>query len=106
MQVLHVNSLVSLNMVGYNYDIFCHLVVIIMLATSIGAIAARNSYTENNLPMYIIDLNCTGMEQSITDCPHNSLVGIHSCGSREDASLRCQGIFFFSFVYIYSYRKQ
>ena len=41
--------------------------------------------------MHIIDLNCTGSEQRLFDCPHNALVGIYSCGSTDDASLRCQG---------------
>ena len=45
--------------------------------------------------MLIIDLNCTGSEQRLFDCPHNSLVGIHSCGNGDDASLRCQGGFTF-----------
>ena len=59
---------------------------------NIGAIAAEGSYTENSLPMHIIDLNCTGREQRLFDCPHNALVGIHSCGSGYDASIRCQGL--------------
>ena len=41
--------------------------------------------------MHIIDINCTGSEQRLLDCPHNDLIGAHTCGSREDASLRCQG---------------
>ena len=61
----------------------------------LGAIAAHGTYTESTLPMLIIDLNCTGSEQRLFDCPHNSLVGIHSCGNGDDASLRCQGGFTF-----------
>ena len=41
--------------------------------------------------MHIVDLNCTGSEQRLIDCPHNSLIGVHDCGIREDAALRCQG---------------
>ena len=58
---------------------------------TIGAIAANGTYTESALPMHIIDLNCTGSEQRLFDCPRNSLVGIHSCGNSDDASLICQG---------------
>ena len=56
-----------------------------------GAIAGEGAYTESSLPMHIIDINCTGSEQRLLDCPHNDLIGSHTCGSREDASLRCQG---------------
>ena len=56
-----------------------------------GAIPVEGVYTESSLPMHIIDLNCTGTEQRLIDCPHNSLIGVHVCGVREDASLRCQG---------------
>ena len=56
-----------------------------------GAIAAEGVYTESSLPIHIIDLNCTGTEQRLLDCSHNGLLGVYTCGSREDASLRCQG---------------
>ena len=57
-----------------------------------GAVAAAGSYTESSLPMHIIDLNCTGNEQSLFDCPQNAFVGIHSCNIGSDASLICQGV--------------
>ena len=56
-----------------------------------GAIAGGNVFTESSLPMHIVDINCTGTEQTLLDCPYNSLVGVHVCDTREDASLRCQG---------------
>ena len=41
--------------------------------------------------MHIIDLNCTGSELRVLDCPHNGLSGVHTCDHRQDASIRCQG---------------
>ena len=64
-----------------------------LMYSILGAIAAYDAYTESALPIHIIDINCTGSEQRLFDCPRNSLVGIHSCGNREDASLICQGIY-------------
>ena len=67
----------------------------------LGAIGTTGSYTEGSLPMHIIDLNCTGSELSVLDCPHNGLTGIHTCDHRQDASVRCQGIVnFYTFVHL------
>ena len=57
-----------------------------------GAIGTTGSYTEGSLPVHIIDLNCTGSELRVLDCPHNGLNGVHICDHRQDASVRCQGI--------------
>ena len=40
----------------------------------------------------IIDLNCTGNESSIFECPFNGLVGHYSCSNTRDANAYCQGI--------------
>ena len=58
----------------------------------VGAIAATGRFTEGTLPLHVIDINCTGAEQRVLDCPHNNLVGQHACDHRQDASVRCQGI--------------
>ena len=76
-----------------SYDVSLENIPLKLMYFTIGAIAAHGSYTESILPMHIIDLNCTGSEQRLLDCPHNSLVGVYSCGIEEDASLRCQGEF-------------
>ena len=57
-----------------------------------GAIATRGSYTEYTWPFHIIDINCTGNERTIWDCPYNKLFHVHTCTQAQDASLRCQGI--------------
>ena len=56
----------------------------------IGSIGAQGSYTESVWPIYINDLNCTGSEESVWECPHNGIEG-YSCNHRQDASVMCQG---------------
>jgi hypothetical protein len=71
------------------YLIACHFLL--------GAIGTTGSYTEGSLPMHIIDLNCTGSESRVLDCPHNGLSDVHTCDHRQDASVRCQGTFLYNF---------
>ncbi|KAJ8040920.1 Deleted in malignant brain tumors 1 protein [Holothuria leucospilota] len=40
-------------------------------------------------PIHLDDLQCSGTERSITDCPHGG-VGNHNCGHHEDASVSCE----------------
>ena len=70
------------------------------LLYNVGAIAGRGVYTESTLPMHVVDLNCTGSEQRLHDCPQNALVGVYSsCVNTDDASLRCQGLLHSYFCY-------
>ena len=39
-------------------------------------------------PFHLDDLQCTGGEESLFQCPHNGL-GIHDCGQYDDASALC-----------------
>ena len=55
-----------------------------------GSIAATGSYTESSKPVHINDLNCTGSEESVWECPHNGIKG-YSCNHQQDASVICQG---------------
>ena len=55
-----------------------------------GSIAATGSYTESSKPIYINDLNCTGSEGSVWECPHNGIER-YLCNHRQDASVACQG---------------
>ena len=48
-----------------------------------------NAYTEGTWYVHIKDLNCTGNESSIFDCPMNGIPG-YSCNHRDDASVICQ----------------
>ena len=46
---------------------------------------------ESIWPIYIFDLNCTGEENTIWECPFNG-VTTHNCHSYyDDASLKCEG---------------
>ncbi|XP_074506615.1 scavenger receptor cysteine-rich domain-containing protein DMBT1-like [Sebastes fasciatus] len=41
--------------------------------------------------IWLDDLQCTGNETSLTDCPHRGL-GTHNCGHAEDAGVICEDI--------------
>ena len=50
-----------------------------------------NGYGERTWPVHIIDINCTGLESSIWDCPHNAIQN-YDCRSRyRDAAVTCVG---------------
>lgn len=55
----------------------------------IGAVALTNSYTEGTWYVYFRDLNCTGHEETLFDCPYQQLTD-SSCSQYEDASVICQ----------------
>jgi len=55
----------------------------------LGAAAIQGSYTEGVLPIHINDLNCTGSEERVWECPHNGIAG-YSCNHYQDASVICQ----------------
>ena len=41
-------------------------------------------------PIHLDNVDCTGRESNLTDCPHSSFVSCSS-GHSEDAGVRCQG---------------
>lgn len=57
-----------------------------------GAIAAHGSFNEIIRPISIFDINCTGNEATIWDCPHNALSTNSTCDQQQDASIRCRGM--------------
>lgn len=65
--------------------------LIYQLHDIIGAVATRHLLRESNLPVAIYDINCTGSEDTIAECPHNAL-DVRNCHHREDASVVCQTI--------------
>ena len=55
----------------------------------LGADAIHGRYIESVWPIYINDLNCTGSEDSVWECPYNGIEG-YSCNHHRDASVACQ----------------
>ena len=51
--------------------------------------AIRDSFTEGTWYIHINDLNCTGTESSLWNCPMNGLIG-YSCYHYDDAAVVCQ----------------
>ena len=68
------------------YEVACFYICILPA----GALATRGNYTDDVWPFYIQDLNCTGDEDNIWDCPHNGVSDLCT-SARQDASVRCQG---------------
>ena len=55
----------------------------------VGASALTNVFTEGTWYIHINDLNCTGNESSIWNCPMNGLAD-YSCYHYDDAAVICQ----------------
>ena len=56
-----------------------------------GALSAPRdaSFGQGNGPIWLDDMNCVGMEISISDC-HHSGWGDHNCGHYDDAGVICR----------------
>ena len=76
----------------YNLSVLEYLRAMCIIRFSIllitGAIAIHNSFSETILPVYIYDLNCTGIENTFQNCPHNAL-NPNLCNYRQDAAVSC-----------------
>ena len=59
----------------------------------VGAIGSPVVYYHSSLSHNIIDLNCTGNEDIVLDCPYNNLTE-YSCSSSNDANIFCEGKIF------------
>ena len=56
----------------------------------VGAIGSSVYYSSDTSQHNIIDLNCTGDESTILDCPHNNITD-YSCSLSNDANIFCEG---------------
>ena len=55
----------------------------------LGAVPITGAFINYQWAVMIYDINCTGSEQTLGDCPHNG-INDHLCQRREAASLICQ----------------
>ena len=74
--------------------------IIALNNTFLGAISLNNNcryyyyyynycyYYDYYSPTYIYDLNCSGIENNIWDCPYND--NYHYCSYYQDAAVVCQ----------------
>lgn len=60
-------------------------------ATLIGATTAWSSYTEHLKTFHITDLHCSGTENNILNCSHNTIQQ-YRCYSAYDAYVQCPGV--------------
>ena len=49
---------------------------------------SRAFFGRGSDPILLDQVNCTGTESRLADCPANS-IGVHDCGHYEDAGVRC-----------------
>ena len=58
-----------------------------------GAVSAHGSatYGKGSGPIHYDNVQCTGNETRLADCPHNG-IGLHNCGHSEDAGVKCEGV--------------
>ncbi|XP_019858318.1 PREDICTED: deleted in malignant brain tumors 1 protein-like, partial [Amphimedon queenslandica] len=58
--------------------------------TALGSISMGRLRYDSDIPLHIVNLNCTGNEESIWDCP-SSTQGQKSCSIYSDVSVACHG---------------
>ena len=75
---------------GHSWDIKDAEVVCRQLGFHGALLAPRDaSFGQGNGPIWLDDINCVGMEISISAC-HHSGRGVHNCGHYNDAGVVCQ----------------
>ena len=52
---------------------------------------AYSGYVERYLPLHIFDINCTGEELTIWECPHNAVLNSNCRPYYQDAAVTCAG---------------
>lgn len=50
-----------------------------------------NSFGVSSGPIFLENLACSGMEESLLACPH-SVLGTHDCGHTQDVAVQCFGM--------------
>ena len=81
------SGIYSIRFTVYYYHMTMYVVHVAPLDSRI-----YNGYGERYLPLHVIDINCTGEEATIWDCPHNAVVENSNCRSYyRDAAVTCLG---------------
>ena len=88
---------------GKTFSFVLYKFTIIIIIFIKGAIPGSGTYISYVWPFGIIDLNCTGEEDSVWNCSYNGTVDYYSCSSNHDASIICQGIYISKCVYVNIY---
>ena len=78
---------------GKTFSFVLYKFTIIIIILFKGAIPGSGTYISYALSFGIIDLNCTGEEDSVWNCSYNGTVDYYTCPSNHDASIICQGIY-------------
>ena len=82
------DNLGSMELVGLSQFITWNGVMISHFI-NIGAISLFGSFVVDGTGQIVLDdLQCTGSESRLIDCPHNGL-GNHNCDHSKDAGIRC-----------------
>ena len=79
-----------------------YFVCTLQIVHSILGSIATTGYMERLKPVHIYDVYCSGTEENILECPHNTINNPQSCLSyyNNDASVQCQGTTFFIIICI------
>ena len=74
----------------YGKSIYCTVKIIKCFEGVVSDISYREFY-DSSIPIFIFDLNCTGTEDMILNCPYIER-GSYTCSSRYDAAVICQSM--------------
>ena len=67
-----------------------HYQFVYLFITGASSVGSHPEYINN---IHIYDINCTGTESSISDCPHGSIQSHDLCQQSNDAYIRCKGMY-------------
>ncbi len=57
-----------------------------------GYKSIQNSFGVNSGPIFLENLDCSGLERNLIDCSH-STIGTHQCDHTRDAAVQCYGTY-------------